>query len=240
MWWNKIPTEAFPSETVPESQLLTVGLICWLSQPLTLSKQWGSFSWAAVKANKRKSCQDKLSGRTCWNSISRTWNAYGPGWHQGVMLAGSQYPRSNRLQPLTSHDLGRCTFQHISNYPHLHFTFVPWPRLLYTDIWKKKKKKKQTKQNTFKVIVNLKCDRLMSWNEGIVTHSELMLEIFYFIYFYVYGYFICLHICAPHVCSVWGGQQRPSGPLELESQMHGSYQCELRFELEFFGTTAKA
>lgn len=179
---TKSPQKPSARETVPESQLLTVRLISWLSQPLTLTRQRGSFSWVAVKANKRKSCQDKLSGRTCWNSISRTWNAYGPGWHQGVTLAGSQYPHSNRLQPLTSHDLGRCTVQHISNYPHLHFTFAPWPRLLYIGIWKKEKKINKAEY------IQGHCQ---SWSvnsswvgiKGTVTHFELMLKIFFFTLF---------------------------------------------------------
>lgn len=55
-----------------------------------------------------------------------------------------------------------------------------------------------------------------------------MLTIFYFylilsIFIFLCLDVICMHVYAPYGCSVWGGQKRASGSLELQLQMFVGY-----------------
>jgi hypothetical protein len=50
------------------------------------------------------------------------------------------------------------------------------------------------------------------------TESAVFKE-YLFVYFYLYGYFACMYVCAPHVCSAYESQKRALDPLGLELKM---------------------
>ena len=49
-----------------------------------------------------------------------------------------------------------------------------------------------------------------------IYFSCQLLKCFWFIKFYVYGYFVCIFVCVPHVCPVLAETREAIGFLELE------------------------